>query len=47
MTPVLEDMANTGAQILELDSKVSLRSAKERVGHRVCLMGNLNPVELL
>ncbi|MHC1769113.1 MAG: uroporphyrinogen decarboxylase family protein [Verrucomicrobiia bacterium] len=47
MTPVLEDMANTGAQILELDSKVSLRSAKERVGDRVCLMGNLNPVELL
>ena len=47
MTPVLELMANTGAHILELDHKVSLRAAQERIGHRVCLMGNLDPVELL
>ncbi len=47
MTSVLESMADTGAHILELDHKVSLRAAKERVGDRVCLMGNLDPVELL
>jgi uroporphyrinogen decarboxylase len=47
MTPVLEAMADTGAHILELDAKVSLKTAKERVGARVCLMGNLNPVEVL
>jgi uroporphyrinogen decarboxylase len=47
MTPVLDEMADTGANILELDSKVDLRVAKERVGHRVCLMGNLNPVTVL
>lgn len=47
MTPVLEAMADTGAHVLELDHKVSLSAAKERVGHRVCLMGNLDPVELL
>lgn len=47
MTPVLEVMAETGAQILELDYKVSLKTAKERVGRRVCLMGNLDPVEVL
>ena len=47
MTPVLEVMAETGAQILELDHKVSLKTAKERVGRRVCLMGNLDPVEVL
>ncbi len=47
MTPVLELMAETGAHILELDHKVSLKEAKRRVGHRVCLMGNLDPVELL
>ena len=47
MTSVLELMADTGAHILELDHKVSLSAAKERVGHRVCLMGNLDPVELL
>jgi uroporphyrinogen decarboxylase len=47
MTPVLELMADTGAHILELDHKVSLKVAKERVGRRVCLMGNLDPVEVL
>lgn len=47
MSPVLETMADTGAHILELDHKVSLAAAKERVGNRVCLMGNLDPVEIL
>jgi uroporphyrinogen decarboxylase len=47
MTPVLELMADTGAHILELDSKVDLGVAKGRVGRRVCLMGNLSPVEIL
>jgi MtaA/CmuA family methyltransferase len=47
MTAVLESMADTGAHILELDHKVSLKAASERVGRRVCLMGNLDPVELL
>ena len=46
-TAILESMADTGAQILELDSKVNLKTAKQRVGHRICLMGNLDPVELL
>jgi uroporphyrinogen decarboxylase len=46
-TPILDQMADTGAQILELDSKVDLAVAKARVGRRVCLMGNLNPVEVL
>jgi uroporphyrinogen decarboxylase len=47
MSAALESMADTGAHILELDHKVSLRAASERVGNRVCLMGNLDPVELL
>ena len=47
MTFVLEDMAATGAQILELDHKVNLREARERLGPDVCLMGNLDPVECL
>ena len=47
MTAVLESMADTGAHILELDHKVSLKTAAERVGSRICLMGNLDPVELL
>jgi uroporphyrinogen decarboxylase len=40
-------MADTGADILELDAKVDLSTAKQRVGRRVCLMGNLDPVECL
>lgn len=47
ITPVLTDMADTGAGILELDYKVDLAEAKKMVGHRVCLMGNLNPSEVL
>jgi len=47
MSPVLEDMAATGAHILELDHKVSLREARQRLGPGVCLMGNLDPVECL
>jgi uroporphyrinogen decarboxylase len=47
MSAVLEDMAATGAHILELDHKVSLREARQRLGPGVCLMGNLDPVECL
>jgi uroporphyrinogen decarboxylase len=47
MTPVLVEMASTGAQILELDSKVDMGHAQATVGDRVCLMGNLNPVTVL
>jgi uroporphyrinogen decarboxylase len=47
MTAVLEQMADTGTHILELDHKVSLKTAKELIGNRVCLMGNLDPVEML
>jgi uroporphyrinogen decarboxylase len=47
MTSVLEEMADTGAMILEIDSKVDLSRAKGLVGGRVCLMGNINPVTVL
>ena len=46
-TPILEAMADTGAQLLELDSKVDLRVAKTRVGQRVGLVGNLDPAAVL
>jgi len=44
-TPILELMCDTGAQILEVDHPVDLASAKELVGHRVCLQGNINPAD--
>lgn len=42
-TLIIEKMADTGCDIIEFDYKVSMAYAKEKVGDRVCLMGNLNP----
>ncbi len=42
-TLIIEKMADTGADIIEFDYKVSMAYAKQKVGDRVCLMGNLNP----
>lgn len=46
-TKVLELMVDTGAPILEIDYKVDLAVAREIVGNRCCLMGNLHPTEVL
>jgi uroporphyrinogen decarboxylase len=40
-------MADTGANCLSLDNEVSMREAKEAVGNRVQLMGNVPPTEVL
>jgi uroporphyrinogen decarboxylase len=47
MTKVLELMADTGADILEIDTDVSLSMAKQRVGDKVCLLGNIHPTKIL
>lgn len=47
MTHVLSDMADTGADLIEIDYKVSLKTAKALVGDRVCLIGNLDPSSVL
>jgi uroporphyrinogen decarboxylase len=44
---ILRDMADTGAMIVEIDSKVKLDLAKHEIGDRVCLMGNLDPTTVL
>jgi uroporphyrinogen decarboxylase len=46
-TKILAIMAETGANILELDHKVSLAEARDVVGERVCLMGNVDPAGVL
>jgi uroporphyrinogen decarboxylase len=46
-TRILPRMADTGADILEIDHKVSLATARRVAGGRVCLMGNLDPAGLL
>ncbi|HLD17433.1 MAG TPA: uroporphyrinogen decarboxylase [Coxiellaceae bacterium] len=42
----LEAMANTGADALSLDWITDLAQARQRVGHRVALQGNLDPLIL-
>ncbi|MFX1474619.1 MAG: uroporphyrinogen decarboxylase family protein [Promethearchaeota archaeon] len=46
-TPILELMCDTGAKILEIDHLVDLGKAKQEVGDRVCLQGNIDPTDLL
>lgn len=40
-------MAETGADCLSLDNEADLLKAKEEVGHKVRLMGNVRPAEIM
>lgn len=44
---IWSDMTDTGASILSLDNQIDLAEAKKTVGNRVCLAGNVRPVETL
>jgi uroporphyrinogen decarboxylase len=46
-TPILSAMATTGADVLELDHKVSMAVAAERLGANVAIWGNIDPVGVL
>ena len=45
--PILEDMASSGADVLELDYPVGLAEAARRLGPEVAIWGNLDPVAVL
>jgi uroporphyrinogen decarboxylase len=45
--PIWEAMADTGADCLSIDNAADLEQAKVRVGHRVRLMGNVPPSEIM
>lgn len=45
--PILEQMASLGSPLLQLDYPIDMGVAKEMVGDRVCIAGNVNPVEYM
>jgi uroporphyrinogen decarboxylase len=45
-TVIHDQMVGTGADILSLDQAVDLKRAKEILGKKVCLMGNVDPSKL-
>lgn len=46
-TDKLESIAETGASCFSLDYKVNLATAKEKVGGKIALAGNIDPVSIL
>ena len=46
-TRILDALAQTGADIIAIDHAVDLRLAKQRIGNKVCLIGNIDPVSTM
>ncbi|HWR56690.1 MAG: uroporphyrinogen decarboxylase family protein [Bacillota bacterium] len=44
---IWEGMCDAGADCLSIDNEANLAEAKEKVGHRVRLMGNVRPSEIM
>ncbi|MDO8736251.1 MAG: uroporphyrinogen decarboxylase family protein, partial [Thermoleophilia bacterium] len=45
--PIIEDMAATGAAVLEIDSPVDLAAARKAVGDKVILKGNIDAAAVI
>ena len=41
---ILEGIAKTGFDVLNFSHEIDIVEAQERIGHRICLMGNINPL---
>jgi len=46
-TRILDLLAQTGADIIAIDHAVDLRLAKQMIGEKVCLIGNIDPVSTM
>ncbi len=46
-TKILKDMVSTGVDMLSLDSAVDMLYAKQTVGDGICLVGNVDPVNVI
>ena len=46
-TPIIEDMVNSGAAILEIDQKADLRQAKAAAAGKATLLGPVDPSEVM
>ncbi len=46
-TSIVEDMVTSGCDMLSIDNRVDLARTKERVGDKVPILGNVDPVEVL
>jgi uroporphyrinogen-III decarboxylase len=43
--PVLEDLAAVGFDVLNWGKNIPIAEVRRRIGDRICLMGNVNPLE--
>lgn len=46
-TKIMEDMVDTGVDLLSLDNIVDMECAKNKVGDRICIVGNVDPVDVI
>lgn len=46
-TAIVEDMVESGCDMLSIDNRVSLVHTKEKAGSKVPILGNVDPVEVL
>lgn len=44
---ILENMIDTGVDIMSLDNVVDIKYAKSVIGSKVCIAGNVDPVEII
>jgi uroporphyrinogen decarboxylase len=44
---LLEDLADTGFHVLNFSHNLDIGTVSQRIGNRICLMGNVPPLEIL